>query len=255
MACQANVFDSSASSASAVRFRAGLIYNGYTKFGSVFSITHSKFKRSNLVGRDSGLRKVYKPTFIPSATSSFLSPVIVRDPASVPTKAPTRNSLLRQYRSCESSSTSMLKEIPGRQEFDWWQENPPGHHFRESFQKRKTALRLSVRISRSAPVSILPSQNSNSSSPLLSRPVDTALGTLFSILMMFRHALRVGELVDLKWDQLDLDNAKFHVNRQSTTSKETKSEHSESYGAPIRTRLLSLSPSEMAPCPTTPSTS
>ncbi|MGD9682890.1 MAG: tyrosine-type recombinase/integrase [Candidatus Obscuribacterales bacterium] len=33
------------------------------------------------------------------------------------------------------------------------------------------------------------------------------------ILMMFRHALRVGELVDLKWDQLDLDNAKFHVNR------------------------------------------
>lgn len=33
------------------------------------------------------------------------------------------------------------------------------------------------------------------------------------ILMTYRHALRVGEVVDLKWDQLDLDNAKFHVNR------------------------------------------
>lgn len=33
------------------------------------------------------------------------------------------------------------------------------------------------------------------------------------ILLTYRHALRVGELVDLKWDQFDLDNAKFHVNR------------------------------------------
>jgi len=33
------------------------------------------------------------------------------------------------------------------------------------------------------------------------------------VLMTYRHALRVGEVVDLKWDQLDLDNAKFHVNR------------------------------------------
>lgn len=33
------------------------------------------------------------------------------------------------------------------------------------------------------------------------------------ILMTYRHALRVGEVVDLKWDQLDLDNAKMHVNR------------------------------------------
>lgn len=33
------------------------------------------------------------------------------------------------------------------------------------------------------------------------------------ILMTYRHALRVGEVVDLKWEQLDLDRAKFHVNR------------------------------------------
>ena len=33
------------------------------------------------------------------------------------------------------------------------------------------------------------------------------------ILMTYRHALRVGEVVDLKWDQLDLDDAKLHVNR------------------------------------------
>jgi type 1 fimbriae regulatory protein FimE len=33
------------------------------------------------------------------------------------------------------------------------------------------------------------------------------------ILMAYRHAFRVGEIVDLKWDQVDLDNAKLHVNR------------------------------------------
>jgi len=33
------------------------------------------------------------------------------------------------------------------------------------------------------------------------------------ILMMYRHAFRVGEIVDLKWDQVDFDDAKLHVNR------------------------------------------
>jgi type 1 fimbriae regulatory protein FimB/type 1 fimbriae regulatory protein FimE len=33
------------------------------------------------------------------------------------------------------------------------------------------------------------------------------------ILIMYRHALRAGELIDLKWEQLDLDGAKLHVNR------------------------------------------
>jgi type 1 fimbriae regulatory protein FimB/type 1 fimbriae regulatory protein FimE len=33
------------------------------------------------------------------------------------------------------------------------------------------------------------------------------------ILMTYRHALRVGEVVELKWDQLDFNNAKLHVNR------------------------------------------
>jgi len=33
------------------------------------------------------------------------------------------------------------------------------------------------------------------------------------ILMAYRHAFRVGEIVDLKWDQVDLDNARLHVNR------------------------------------------
>lgn len=33
------------------------------------------------------------------------------------------------------------------------------------------------------------------------------------ILMTYRHALRVGEVIDLKWDQVDFDHAKLHVNR------------------------------------------
>ena len=33
------------------------------------------------------------------------------------------------------------------------------------------------------------------------------------ILVTYRHALRVGEVVELKWDQLDLDRARMHVNR------------------------------------------
>ncbi len=33
------------------------------------------------------------------------------------------------------------------------------------------------------------------------------------ILITYRHALRVGELIDLKWEQFDLDAGKFHVNR------------------------------------------
>ena len=33
------------------------------------------------------------------------------------------------------------------------------------------------------------------------------------ILTMYRHALRVSELIDLKWEQFDLDKRRFHVNR------------------------------------------
>ena len=33
------------------------------------------------------------------------------------------------------------------------------------------------------------------------------------ILMMFRHALRVGEAVDLRWEQVDLKRAELHVTR------------------------------------------
>lgn len=33
------------------------------------------------------------------------------------------------------------------------------------------------------------------------------------ILVMYRHALRVGELVDLSWDQMDLNRGRMHVNR------------------------------------------
>lgn len=33
------------------------------------------------------------------------------------------------------------------------------------------------------------------------------------IMMAYRHGLRVGELVDLRWDQVDFKTAKLHVNR------------------------------------------
>jgi site-specific recombinase XerD len=33
------------------------------------------------------------------------------------------------------------------------------------------------------------------------------------ITLMYRHALRVGELVDIRWEQLDLQRCRFHVNR------------------------------------------
>ena len=33
------------------------------------------------------------------------------------------------------------------------------------------------------------------------------------IMLMYRHGLRVGEAVDLKWDQVDLRTGKLHVNR------------------------------------------
>ncbi len=33
------------------------------------------------------------------------------------------------------------------------------------------------------------------------------------ILVMYRHALRVGELLDLRWDQMDLNRGRMHVNR------------------------------------------
>ncbi|MDQ5935674.1 MAG: type 1 fimbriae regulatory protein FimE [Cyanobacteriota bacterium erpe_2018_sw_21hr_WHONDRS-SW48-000092_B_bin.40] len=33
------------------------------------------------------------------------------------------------------------------------------------------------------------------------------------VLVMYRHALRVGELVDLRWDQMDLNRGRIHVNR------------------------------------------
>lgn len=33
------------------------------------------------------------------------------------------------------------------------------------------------------------------------------------VTMMYRHALRVGEVVDLRWEQVDFDHAKLHVFR------------------------------------------
>ena len=33
------------------------------------------------------------------------------------------------------------------------------------------------------------------------------------VLMAFRHGLRASELVDLRWDQVDLEHALLHVRR------------------------------------------
>lgn len=33
------------------------------------------------------------------------------------------------------------------------------------------------------------------------------------IMLMYRHGLRVGEAIDVKWDQVDLQTGKLHVNR------------------------------------------
>lgn len=33
------------------------------------------------------------------------------------------------------------------------------------------------------------------------------------VLVMYRHALRVGELINLQWDQVDLNRGRLHVNR------------------------------------------
>src|ERR1700723_3218800 len=33
------------------------------------------------------------------------------------------------------------------------------------------------------------------------------------IMMMYRHGLRVSEVIDLKWEQLSLQSGKFHVTR------------------------------------------
>src|SRR5215207_5131311 len=38
------------------------------------------------------------------------------------------------------------------------------------------------------------------------------------ILMAFRHALRVSELVDIRWQQIDLDTATIHIRRAKNGS-------------------------------------
>jgi Phage integrase family len=42
------------------------------------------------------------------------------------------------------------------------------------------------------------------------------------ILLPFRHGLRVGELVNLKWEQVDLDGAVLHVNRLKSGTPSTQ---------------------------------
>jgi integrase len=42
------------------------------------------------------------------------------------------------------------------------------------------------------------------------------------ILLAFRHGLRVGELVNLKWEQVDLDGAVLHVNRLKSGTPSTQ---------------------------------
>ena len=41
------------------------------------------------------------------------------------------------------------------------------------------------------------------------------------VLIAFRHGLRAAELIDLRWDQVDLDNALLHVRRLKNGSPAT----------------------------------
>ncbi|MEJ1471302.1 MAG: tyrosine-type recombinase/integrase [Candidatus Sedimenticola sp. (ex Thyasira tokunagai)] len=41
------------------------------------------------------------------------------------------------------------------------------------------------------------------------------------ILVMYRHGLRVSELVALRWDQVDLDAGLIHINRRKTGTPST----------------------------------
>jgi site-specific recombinase XerC len=39
------------------------------------------------------------------------------------------------------------------------------------------------------------------------------------VLLAFRHGLRASELVDLRWEQVDLENAILHVRRDTCSSQ------------------------------------
>jgi integrase len=77
------------------------------------------------------------------------------------------------------------------------------------------------------------------------------------ILMAFRHALRVSELVDLRWQQIDLDTASIHIRRAkngrlaSTACRVTNLGCCGHYGASIHTRTSYSCPSARRPCPWT----
>ena len=73
------------------------------------------------------------------------------------------------------------------------------------------------------------------------------------ILMAFRHALRVSELVDIRWQQIDLDTATIHIRRAKTARRAFMACRGTScgccghYGANIRMRTSCACPSARRP--------
>ena len=69
------------------------------------------------------------------------------------------------------------------------------------------------------------------------------------ILMAFRHALRVSELVDIRWQQIDLNTATIHIRRAktarlaSTACRVTSCGCCGRYGASILTQISCSYPS------------
>jgi type 1 fimbriae regulatory protein FimB/type 1 fimbriae regulatory protein FimE len=63
------------------------------------------------------------------------------------------------------------------------------------------------------------------------------------ILVAFRHGLRVAELIDLRWDQIEFENGRLHVRRAKNGTPSVHPIHGDELrAAPAEARAGSVSP-------------